>query len=165
MFYRYEAKNKNGEYEGIFRFFNPSDRRYFNRFVKEPQWYKKNPNVNSRCWFTEEGYRKYHSIIDELISKNGIKDVRLLTQNTLDNVVCKGKIQCIEMNWKFYGDKHMEEKLKEYSRLLEKTFEWSCNDEAKAFYANAVYFVISGNKFFEKCEQEFLDYMHENEIH
>lgn len=59
----------------------------------------------------------------------------------------------------------MEEKLKEYSRLLEQTFEWGCNDEAKALYANAIYSVISGNKIFEECEQKFLDYIHENGIH
>lgn len=99
MFYRYEAKNKDGQYEGIFSFFNPSERRYFNRFVKEPKWYEKNPDVESRCWFTAEGYNKYHHIIDEIIS--GYKrcmslEVRLLTKETLDNIVCKGRIQCIE---------------------------------------------------------------------
>lgn len=104
MFYRYEAKNKNGQYEGIFSFFNPSERRYFNRFLKEPKWYEKNPNVDSRCWFTEEGYNKYHHVIDEIISGNvgcrsmsHIIEVRLLTKKTLDNVACKGKIQCIEV--------------------------------------------------------------------
>lgn len=97
MFYRYEAKNKNGQYEGIFSFFNPSERRYFNRFLKEPKWYEKNPNVDSRCWFTEEGYIKYHHIIDELISGNGALEVRLLIKDTLDNIVCRGKIQCIEI--------------------------------------------------------------------
>lgn len=96
MFYRYEARNKNGEYEGIFSFFNPSQRRYFNRFLREPKWYENNPDVDSRCWFTEEGYEKYHSVIDELICGAGIKDVRLLVKETLDNIVCKGKIQCIE---------------------------------------------------------------------
>lgn len=99
MFYRYEARNENGEYEGIFTFFNPSERRYFNRFLKEPKWYKNNPNVDSRCWFTEEGYNKYHHVIDEIIAGyNGFrKEVRLITKETLENVVCKGKIQCIEL--------------------------------------------------------------------
>ena len=103
MFYRYEAKNKDGQYKGIFSFFNPSERRYFNRFLKEPKWYKKNPNVNSRCWLTEEGYRKYHHIIDEIISGyNGWRGyehlkIRLLTKETLDNIACKGKCQCIEL--------------------------------------------------------------------
>ena len=99
MFYRYEAKNKNGQYEGIFSFFNPSERRYFNRFLKEPKWYEKNPDIESRCWFTEEGYNKYHHVIDEIISGyDGLNmEVRLLTKETLENVVCKGKIQCIEL--------------------------------------------------------------------
>jgi len=96
MFYRYEAKNEDGKYKGIFSFFDPSQRRYFNRFLKEPKWYEKNPDTDSRCWFTEEGYTKYHAIIEELISESGNLDVRLLTKNTLDNIVCKGKIQCIE---------------------------------------------------------------------
>lgn len=99
MYYRYEAKNENGEYEGIFSFFNPSERRYFNRFLKEPQWYQKNPDIESRCWFTEEGYNKYHHVIDEIISgyDNFREEVRLLTKETLENIVCKGKIQCIEL--------------------------------------------------------------------
>ena len=99
MYYRYEAKNKNGEYEGIFSFFNPDERRYFNRFVKEPKWYAKNPNVESKCWFTEEGFVKYHHIIEELISNyDGFKDeIRLLKREKLDHIVCKGKIQCIEL--------------------------------------------------------------------
>lgn len=97
MYYRYEALNKNGEYEGIFSFFNPDHRRYFNRFLREPKWYEKNPNIPSRCWFTECGYNKYHHVIDYLITWAGIKNVRLLQQPTLDNIVCKGKIQCIEL--------------------------------------------------------------------
>jgi len=97
MFYRYEAKNENGEYEGIFSFFNSSQRRYFNRFLKEPKWYKKNPNIDSRCWFTEEGYKKYHHIIDELIEENENLEIRLLIQPTLNNIVLKGQIQCIEL--------------------------------------------------------------------
>lgn len=99
MFYRYEARNENGEYEGIFTFFNPSERRYFNRFLKEPKWYKNNPNVDSRCWFTEEGYNKYHHVIDEIITGyDGFgKEVRLITKEALENIVCKGKIQCIEL--------------------------------------------------------------------
>ena len=53
MFYRYETKNENGEWEGIFSSFNPSERRYFNRFLREPKWYSKNPGIDSSCWFTE----------------------------------------------------------------------------------------------------------------
>lgn len=91
-----KQKNKDEQYEGIFSFFNPSERRYFNRFLKEPKWYENNPDIESRCWFTEEGYIKYHSVIDELISGNRTLEVRLLVKDTLDNIVCKGKIQCIE---------------------------------------------------------------------
>ena len=96
MFYRYEAKNKEGKYEGIFSFFNPSQRRHFNRFVKEPKWYEKNPDVPSKCWFTEEGYEKYHDIIETFIYENRIQDFRLLKEPVLQNLVCQGKIQCIQ---------------------------------------------------------------------
>ena len=96
MFYRYEALNKKGEYEGIFSFFNPSQRRYFNRFVKEPKWYEKNPSVPSKCWFTEEGYQKYHEIIDGFIIENNIQNFRLIKEHTISNIVCHGKIQCIQ---------------------------------------------------------------------
>ena len=96
MFYRYEAKTKNGEYEGIFSFFNPSQRRYFNRFVKEPKWYEKNPDIPSKCWFTEEGYNKYHEIIENFICENRIQNFRLLKEPVLQNLVCQGKIQCIQ---------------------------------------------------------------------
>jgi len=99
MFYRYEAKNESGQYEGIFKFFNPDQRRYFNRFVKEPKWYEKNPNTNSHCWFTDKGYEKYHSVVEKLISECHGLEVRLLKKESLENIVCKGKIQCIEKGW------------------------------------------------------------------
>lgn len=58
-----------------------------------------------------------------------------------------------------------KDKLKYYTRLFEQTFEWGCNDRAKFLYANAIYSVISKNKIYEECEQEFLDYMRESGIH
>lgn len=114
MYYRYEAKIKDDfyaywvkdedrEWQGVFSFFNPTERRYFNRFLKEPKWYENNPDVNSKCWFTEEGYNKYHHIMEEIISGNvgyrfmGHLKIRIITKEELDNVVCKGKIQCIEL--------------------------------------------------------------------
>ena len=97
MYYRYEAMNENGEYEGIFSFFDPSQRRYFNRFLKEPKWYKNNPNVESKCWFTEEDYKKYHHIIDELIIESGLSNIKLIKCETLCQLVMKGKMQCITL--------------------------------------------------------------------
>ena len=102
MYYRYEALNREtGTYEGIFSFLNPSQRRYFNRFVREPKWYEKNPDVDTKCWFTEVGYQKYHSIMEAIISGDPgyypeIENVRLITKETLGNIVCQGRIQCIE---------------------------------------------------------------------
>ena len=96
MFYRYEAKDDDGNYVGIFQILNPSQRRYFNRFVKEPSWYQKHPDTDSRCWFTEKGYQKYHHIINEFIDEYQNLEVRILTTNTLSNICSKGSIQCIE---------------------------------------------------------------------
>lgn len=96
MYYRYEAKDENGEYNGIFTFFDPDQCRYFNRFLKEPKWYSQNPGIESKCWFTEEGYEKYHCIIEELIADAGIENIRLLKEENLENIVRKGKIQCIQ---------------------------------------------------------------------
>ena len=106
MFYRYEALNETGDYEGIFCFLNPSERRYFSRYVKEPKWYKKNPYKVTRCWFTEEGYEKCHHIIEELIADKNLT-IRILTKDKLNNIVCKGKIQCIEL----VTEKYMKRKV------------------------------------------------------
>ena len=54
--------------------------------------------------------------------------------------------------------------LNKYAEMFEQTFDWGCNDRAKCLFANAVYSVISGNETFRECEQDFLDYMHENGI-
>ena len=97
MYYRYEIKNNKSEFVGIFSVFNPSQRRYFNRFLKEPKWYKNNPDKKSRCWFTEVGYQKYHTIIENLISELRNPEIRLLKMDTLKNIVVNGKIQCIEL--------------------------------------------------------------------
>lgn len=96
MFYRYEAKNNEGQYEGICSFFNPDHQRRLNRAVSVPKWYENNPDTESRCWFTEEGFRKYHQVIDDIIIEADIKNVRILICDALPNIVCKGKIQCIE---------------------------------------------------------------------
>lgn len=58
-----------------------------------------------------------------------------------------------------------ENKLKTFSKLFEQTFEWGCNDIVKCLYANAIYSIISGNEIYRECEQDFLDYMHENGIY
>lgn len=79
------------------------ERRYFNRFLKEPKWYANNPNVETRCWFTEEGFEKYHHVMEQIISDTvGYRpmnhfEVRVIQKETLNNVVYKGKIQCIEL--------------------------------------------------------------------
>lgn len=97
MFYRYEVKNSKGDFVGAFCLLNPSQHSYFNRYVKAPKWYDENPDVDSRCWFTEIGYQKYHEIVENLIAELGRVEMRLLTAETLQNVVFNGKIQCIQL--------------------------------------------------------------------
>lgn len=63
---------------------------------------------------------------------------------------------------KLYECENIEEELKSLTNLFKKTFEWGCNDRAKALYANAVYAVISENKTYEECIDEFKDYVLEN---
>ena len=60
--------------------------------------------------------------------------------------------------------KEREFKLNKFSEMLKETFEWGCNDRAKCLYANAIYSVITGEENYKECEQDFLDYMHENGI-
>ncbi len=69
IYYRYEAKDKNGEWIGIFAVMNPSQRRFFGRTLHEPKWYKTRKNVKSRCWFTEDGYNKYKVSIEMIITE------------------------------------------------------------------------------------------------
>lgn len=97
MYYRYEAKNKNGEFVGIFQVFNSFQGRYFNRFLRAPKWYDTHPDVDSKCWFTEEGYQKYRHVIDQMIKETYKIEARLLTAEKLDNLVVNGKIQCIQL--------------------------------------------------------------------
>ena len=61
-------------------------------------------------------------------------------------------------------NKEKIDKLEKFTRMFEQTFDWGCNDRAKFLYANAIYSVISGSETFKECEQEFIDYMHENKI-
>ena len=96
MYYRYEAK-KNGQFVGIFCVLNPSQRRHFNSILKEPKWYQNNPDKDTRCWFTEEGFLKYHSIIEKFISEIPNFEIRLIKRENVPNIVMKSKIQCIEL--------------------------------------------------------------------
>lgn len=57
-----------------------------------------------------------------------------------------------------------EFKLKKFSDMFKETFEWGCNDTAKFLYANAIYSIITENKTYKESEQDFLDYMLENDI-
>ena len=58
---------------------------------------------------------------------------------------------------KLYDYENREEELKRLTNLFEKTFDWGCNDTARALYANAVYAIISGNEIFEQCIEDFED--------
>ena len=103
MYYRYEVETEDG-WEGIFSIANPDWRRYISRFFKEPTWYSKQKepwNIPTRCWFTKYGYEKYGYLIEKMISEYKYYcpncKTRILKQETLDNLVMKGKVQVIEL--------------------------------------------------------------------
>ena len=97
MFYRYEGRHSKDEpWVGIFAIFNPSQRRKW-YCLTTPQWYAKNPDVDSKAWFTQHGYEKWHTKMEEMIEEiSGFAEVRLIKRKTLDNVVVKGKTQVIQ---------------------------------------------------------------------
>lgn len=103
MYYRYEFKRKDGSWAGICSLLNPSERRYFNRMIREPKWYSVGNNAerNSTCWLTEEGFRKYGNMIAEMIRKHRewaeTPPVRIRTAESLDNLVVRGKIQVVSL--------------------------------------------------------------------
>ena len=103
MYYRYEGRyvggDKETEWEGIFQCFSPDERRKW-YCLTIPKWYEKNPDVESQAWFTQHGYDKWHEKMEKTIEDflswcyDGW-EVRLLQVETLDNIVFKGKTQCI----------------------------------------------------------------------
>lgn len=96
MFYRYEVRtDPDKPWEGGFQRLFPDQRRYIGRFLKEPKWYKKHPDVETRCWFTQEGFDKYGGLVREAIEKRGV-EYRLIKSESLENIVMLGKIQCIQ---------------------------------------------------------------------
>lgn len=77
----------------------PSHRRKVGRFLSEPKWYSKNPDTDSRCWFTQYGYERYHrqmeEIIEDYLTFNEDVKIRLLKSEEPGRIVMLGKIQCI----------------------------------------------------------------------
>lgn len=101
MYFRYEMRHKKpkpGEWEGVFQFFNPSQRRKW-YCLAEPKWYEENPEANSRAWFTEHGFAKWMKKMETMLQEfdKEYYEVRLLTATTLDNLVFEGKTQVIEL--------------------------------------------------------------------
>ena len=102
MFYRYEIRTARDEpWQGCFQFFYPDQCRYIGQWLKEPTWYKKHPETESRCWFTQYGFGKFQDIFEELVQSrlesNPGWEVRLLQAEVLENVAKKGKVQWIEL--------------------------------------------------------------------
>lgn len=106
MYYRYEARRckwgSSGyetDWEGICQIWTPDQSRKMSQFLHTPKWYESNPDVDSRCWFTQYGYDKYHERVEELLANCDEWyfpiEVRLLKQIHIDNIVCDGKVQCI----------------------------------------------------------------------
>ena len=66
-----------------------------------PQWYKKHPESKTKAWFTEYGYNKYHEKMENviqhiIIEENRPYDIRLLKQESVPDIVMKGKTQCLQ---------------------------------------------------------------------
>ena len=103
MYYRYEAKHEartGAEWVGIFQTFYPSEcRKWYCLTV--PKWYEEHPHAKSKAWFTEHGYEKWKTKMEDMISnfhygaKNGW-EFRLVTADFLDDIVMSGKTQVIE---------------------------------------------------------------------
>ena len=105
MYYRFEVCLQGFDnWLGICTILNGYELRQVGRFLTEPRWYKKNPDVRSECWFTEYGYQKYKEKMQEIINHmpdwhseelmRGLK-FRVREQEELKNIVMHGKVQCI----------------------------------------------------------------------
>lgn len=98
MYYRYEAKMPHEEWIGIFQIFDPDQRRKW-YCLHVPKYYEKNPDVETKAWFTQHGYEKYHEKMDNMLSiykDDPDIEIRIVTADTLDNIVMLGKTQCIQ---------------------------------------------------------------------
>ena len=100
MYYRYEIRflTENAEWKGVFQAFSPSQRRKW-YCLAEPKYYEDHPDVETKAWFTLHGYDKWHGKMDAMLEQyKNDKDIeiRILTAETLDNLVMKGKTQCIQ---------------------------------------------------------------------
>ena len=106
MYYRYEAKvlherrfsQEPGEWVGIFQIFDPDQRRK-GYCLHEPKYYEENPDIETKAWFTQHGYDKYHAKMDNMLSiykDDPDVEIRIITAETLDNIVMLGKTQCIQ---------------------------------------------------------------------
>ena len=104
MFYRYEVYlgRKEG-WNGITSIFNPDHSQWMSRFLTSPKWYDSHPDIDSKCWFTQYGYDKYHKEMEEIIEdckelydEHPLK-IRLLKADNLENIVCSYKVQCIQL--------------------------------------------------------------------
>ena len=102
MYYRYEMRTgADKPWQGCFQFFYPDELRYIGKWLKEPKWYQKHPDKESRCWFTDYGFEKFQDIIKEIIQNrldsNPEWEMRLLQTESLERIVMKGKVQCIQL--------------------------------------------------------------------
>lgn len=67
--------------------------------LHEPKYYEENPDVETKAWFTQHGYDKYHAKMNDMLSiykDNPDIEIRIVTAETLDNIVMLGKTQCIQ---------------------------------------------------------------------
>lgn len=98
-FHRYEYL-ENGEWHGIFGMFDPSERRFVNKYLKAPGWYQENPGMESQAWFTDRGFRRYEKLMEKTIRMHketygSLPEIRIREAMELTGVVSHGAVQCI----------------------------------------------------------------------
>lgn len=108
MFYRYEVRLPNSEnWDGICSgLLDPSERRFLNRYLRVPKWYATHKNIESRCWLTEEGYRKYYGVFEKIIEDihpSRYSEIRCIATEDPGRVLRKGKIQTITEPGEYNG--------------------------------------------------------------
>ena len=100
MFYRYEARRPGDlTWKGVLQVVTPRHRRRTARFLTSPKWYSQHPDIDTRCWFTQYGYDKYHTemeaVIEDCRTNYYPLEIRLIQAKTLKNIAMQGKVQCI----------------------------------------------------------------------
>lgn len=73
-----------------------------------PKWYSNHTATPSKAWFTQYGFEKWHPKMLEtlhvFLERYPYFEIRILTCDKPDNIVMKGKTQCISANYDIQPD-------------------------------------------------------------